>query len=106
MVVSGIAIGNAVSAWIWFATASEEPAGRFCGNCFLGSVGISTELGVMGLIAIAAVPFRGESSSSWGLALCGVVLTPIVLGVPVFSLVMLGLALSTRIVREVETMKA
>jgi len=91
------AVWFAVEKWFWFQTLPKHSSARFCGNCFLAAVGIPIELGLLGLLVIAAsllgIPFRGENSIYWCTAAVGVFLTPSIIGVPLFAIAFLVLML-------------
>ncbi|WP_321477419.1 hypothetical protein [uncultured Paludibaculum sp.] len=80
-----------------YATLPPLPWARRCGNCFLGSVGISIEAGIMGLLLLwltFAKPAPEECSlvvCAWVLLIVGVVLTAFVVGLPIFLLCALQL---------------
>jgi hypothetical protein len=91
-----VGIWFAFYQWLWFLKLPKHASARFCGNCFLGAVGIPIELGLLGLL-LAAGPLLGihfgrDRLVDWGLAAIGVLMTPYVLGVPVFVVSFLCLA--------------
>jgi hypothetical protein len=79
----------AVERWFWFRTLPKHASARFCGNCFLAAVGVPTELGLLGLIVLGAsllkIPKNDRSLICWCCAAAGVLLTPEVIGVPMFA---------------------
>jgi hypothetical protein len=91
-----LGIWFAVERWLWFQTLPRLADARLCGNCFLAAVGIPIELGMLGFIMASSCllkfPLRG-SYISWCCAAVGVLLTPAVLGVPLFAFAFLALAL-------------
>jgi hypothetical protein len=85
----------AVERWFWFQTLPRHAPARFCGNCFLAAVGVPTELGLLGLIVLGAsslkIPKNDRSLICWCCAAVGILLTPAVIGVPVFAFAFLVL---------------
>jgi hypothetical protein len=71
-------IGFAAKQWLWFRTLPRFAAARFCGNCFLGTVGMPTELGLLGLVLLAGVlvkaPHRPLHAMYWCSAILGIAL--------------------------------
>ena len=62
---------------------------RFCGNCFLAAVGVPTELGLLRLLVVAVsvlkIPYCVRNVIYWCCVVLGVLLTPEVIGVPLFA---------------------
>jgi hypothetical protein len=61
---------------------------RICGNCFLGAVGVPTELALLGLLWMF-VSFLGIRSDRrdafyWCCALVGIPFSPAIVGLPMF----------------------
>src|SRR5216683_1219231 len=79
----------AVNRCFWFASLPQSSFARRCGNCFLGAVGVPLELGALGLLMILASTLRVQYTRTHIVALSaasiGVLLTPAVLGVPMFA---------------------
>ena len=90
ILVAGLmAIAFAISRWFWFHHLPRFASARFCGNCFLATVGVPTELGLLGILLISSLPmsrspWRWRSLVDWLLVAAGICFTPEVLGVPVF----------------------
>ena len=76
-------------AWLWYLNLSPRASARFCGNCFLGSVGVATELSLVGLllilVAVFGLPHKLWHLAPWLVVLTGIALTPYLLGVPLFA---------------------
>ncbi len=87
----------AIQRWLWFHTLPRHASARFCGNCFLAAVGVPTELGLIGLLVVAVsffkIPYRGRNMIYWCSTAVGVLLTPEVIGVPLFAFAFLMLML-------------
>lgn len=87
-VAGSAAIAFAISRWFWFHHLPRFASARFCGNCFLATVGVPMELGLLGIllvsIGMSKSPLRWRSLLGWLLAAAGIYLTPEVLGVPIF----------------------
>jgi hypothetical protein len=87
----------AVERWVWFHALPRRASARWCGNCFLAAVGVPTELGLLGVLVVAAsiveIPNRNRNVIWWFCAVLGVFLTPEVVGVPLFAFAFLALLL-------------
>ena len=88
-----------VTRWIWYMGLPRYSSARICGNCFLTAVGIPLEIALMGGLVAIRTPFRIGTSRKeaydWVCAALGILLTPLVIGVPAFVLAMASLAWST-----------
>lgn len=86
----------AVERWSWFHALPRRASARYCLNCFLGSVGVPTELGLLGILVMASsllqIPYR-RNVTWWSCAALGVLLTPAVVGAPLFAFACLALML-------------
>lgn len=90
IVLAGLAVAFAVQRWFWFHTLPRHASARYCGNCFLSAVGIPTEMGLIGLLVVGfsllRVPYSSANSVFyWACAAVGVLLTPAVIGLPLFA---------------------
>ena len=78
-----------VERWPWFRRLPRFADARLCGNCFLASVGVPSEIGLLGLLLVAVLALRVRPNGTdilwWCCALVGVLLTPFIIGVPVFT---------------------
>jgi len=87
----------AIHRWLWFHTLPSHAPARFCGNCFLAAVGVPTELGLLGLLAVArsllGFPCNSRTVMYGCFAAMGILLTPHVIGVPLFAFAFLMLLL-------------
>jgi hypothetical protein len=87
----------AVERWFWFHTLPRHASTRFCGNCFLAAVGVPTELGLLGLLMFAGsllkIPYFNRNASTWFFAAVSILLTPALIGVPLFAFAILALLL-------------
>ena len=93
--VSLLAIYFAVHRWLWYQSLPRRADARICGNCFLGSVGVPIELGLLGGVFILQrlLGIRSDGSAAWWLiAAFGVCTSPLISGVPIFAIAFLGLA--------------
>ncbi len=90
-----LSVWFAVQRWRWFHTLPRYAPARFCGNCFLAAVGVPTELGLLGLLVVAVcllkIPFHGRNVIYGCCAAVGVLLTPALIGVPLFAFAFLML---------------
>jgi hypothetical protein len=90
-----VGIWFAVNRWLWFRTLPTTLFTRRCGNCFLGAVGVPTELGLLGLILTLAlvlrIRWRHTMLLDWSCAVAGIWFTPEVIGVPLFAIGLLRL---------------
>lgn len=77
-----------VDAWVWYLNSPEFTDARLCGNCFLASVGVATELGLIGLLMILRQlmnPTRISTDPVFAfLLVAGILSTPMLAGVPLF----------------------
>jgi hypothetical protein len=89
MAVSVLSVWFAVERWLWFRTLPRHAPARFCGNCFFAAVGVPTELGLLGLLVVAVsvlkIPYSVRNVIYWCCVVLGVLLTPAVIGVPLFA---------------------
>src|SRR5258708_8726831 len=89
LVLGVLGVWFALERWLWFRTLPRFASARFCGNCFLATVGVPTELGLLGLLvasgSLLKIPYRRSDLIYWCCAALGVLLTPAVLGVPLFA---------------------
>ena len=88
----------ALERWFWFLAEPRQSGVRICGNCFLGMVAAPIEIGLLGLLLIASVllriPRRHTGAGDWWLAAGCILLTPFLIGLPVFAIAYLSLLLS------------
>jgi hypothetical protein len=82
---------------VWFAVEqnshycvlSRNSMVRRCGNCFLSAAGVPIELALLGLVVSAMcvlrIPYFRGRVTDWLLAAAGVVIPPMVVGVPLFA---------------------
>ena len=91
-----LTMGFAVERWLWFRTLPRTASARFCGNCQLAAIGVPIELALLGLLVVAAsvlkYPYRSHDFVYWCLAVFGILLTPFIWGVPLFTFSFLVLA--------------
>ena len=87
-------IAFAIHRYVWYSNLPRLASARFCGNCFLAAVGVPIELGLLGLVSLLAcrlnAPWRNQSIFDWFLIGSGLLLTPLVLGGPLFAIGFLG----------------
>jgi hypothetical protein len=90
-----LGIWCAIERWRWFQTLPRFSSVRSCGNCFLAAVGALTELGLLGLLVVAVsilnIPYCSRNGIYWCCAAVGILLTPMVIGVPLFAFAFLML---------------
>ena len=90
-----LVVAFAVQSWRWFRALPGYAPARRCGNCFFAAVGVPTELALVGLLVIAIlllkIPSRADDILYWICAVAGVLLTPMVVGVPPFAFAFLVL---------------
>jgi hypothetical protein len=98
-VSAALAVGFAVQRWLWFRTLPRFSPVRFCGNCFLGVMGVPTELALLALlwafVSLLGIRSDGDEAVYWCSALAGILLTPFVIGMPVFVFGFLALVFLT-----------
>jgi len=89
-----VLVGLAIWQWVWYAQLPPHASARWCGNCYLGAVGIPTEIALLGLLLIvhAAAEIPHECKLDWALAIIGIFLTPYLIGLPFFAGAFLMLA--------------
>jgi len=83
-----LGISVAINRWLWYRTLPRLAEARFCGNCFLASVGVPIELGLLGAYLLSACALNVRTNGDafdWTCVVAGVLLTPVVLGLPVFA---------------------
>src|SRR5215813_8813779 len=94
--IAGVWIG--VERWLWFQRLPRCASAHWCGNCFAGFVLMPSEIGILGLLLVVASLMRIRPTRSdipwWCCAVVGVLLTPLIIGVPVFAVSFLLLAWS------------
>jgi hypothetical protein len=95
VVLGTLGVSFAVNRWLWFRTLPRLADAQLCGNCFLASVGVPIEMGLLGLLLAAGsqlgIPCRGRDLAYWSGTAIGVYFTPLVLGAPVFAFSFLAL---------------
>jgi hypothetical protein len=96
--LAALGVWFALERWFWFLAEPHQPDVRICGNCFIGLVAAPIEIGLLGLLLSASVLFRIPGSRTgagdWWLATGGILLTPSLIGLPVFAVAYLSLLLS------------
>src|SRR5262245_5447577 len=79
----------AVERWLWYSQLPLHREARICGNCFLTTVGIPTEVALMGtllmLIVAVRVRFTADDAFRWCCMVAGALLTPWIIGLPIFG---------------------
>ena len=87
-VLGVVGMSLAINRWLCYRTLLRFADARLCGNCFLAAVGVLIELGLLGMFLLLAcvlnVGMRGDVFG-WCCVSAGILLTPAVLGVPVFA---------------------
>lgn len=77
--------------WAWFQRLPQSAFARRCGNCLLAAVGVPIEMGLVGLVVVAAAlsgvrwGWRCRPLDGWVSVTLGTLLTPYVLGLPLFA---------------------
>lgn len=78
--------------WQWYGGLPPRAAARWCGNCMMAAIGVPTEAGLVGatLVLRAAIPPRRRRGWAANLVYAvtmftGMVLTPMLLGIPIFA---------------------
>ena len=101
---SALALGTlgiwyAVDRWLWYQTLPIYASARICGNCFSAFVGVPFALGLLGLLLVTAalsiLRLRRRDRVYWCCAVAGILLTPHLIGVPLFAFGFLALLRST-----------
>lgn len=91
------AAGAFLFSWSLFVYTHLPPmaSARVCGNCFLGTIGLSAELALLGLLLSAKfhLKVRARQLLDWFCAALGVICTPYIIGVPIFVYAFLELAI-------------
>src|SRR5882762_4669149 len=84
-----LSVWLAAERWLWYLALPRFASARFCGNCFLAAVGVPTELALLGLLLVSGfllgIHPQGSDAAVLAPAALGVLLTPMVLGVPLFA---------------------
>lgn len=78
----------AADRWFWFNALPPRASPRWCGNCFLGAVGIPTEVGLLGALLVVgsiAMIHTRRDICSWIAAILGIALTNAGIGVVLFT---------------------
>lgn len=80
----------ALQRWHWYSALPPRSAVRWCGNCFLGTVGIPLECGVFGVFLLLhlfsprVAVATGAKHPAWWFMIIGIAATPLFLGFPLF----------------------
>jgi hypothetical protein len=72
----------------WYLDLPRHASARFCGNCFLSSVGVPVEIALLAMACAGAAwvgrRHSGQEAVCWFCAAAGILATPMVIGVPLF----------------------
>src|ERR1035438_6482760 len=99
ILLSVVPVCFAIERLVWLRHLPRSASARWCGNCLMGAVGVPIEVGLLGIVWVTAALLRVRWSSIdavwWCSAVVGIVLSPLILGVPVFVFALVALLWST-----------